>query len=199
MENIQEKMKYLSQFGDVVYAVEFGKHDCFVVESGSLGDGTSQGEKAKDFYLFDENGKQIGYLYLCQLTMSEQEQEWEKLDGVEVAPERFFLLNDIEINHDLRRNHLGSFLLNWALKNIEKMNAETGKNIPLLFIRHNSTETIPFYTKERWGVELNQKVEDNRLGSSCYMIIKEVKSKDQFEGKVLGKYEKQNTKEDKHH
>lgn len=186
MENIQEKMKYLTNFGQKVYAVNFNSQSFFIVENGRL---TGDKETHKDYFLFDDKCKEIGSLHLGKVIMSEEEIEWEKSDGVCVVPRVFFLLTDIEISkRDLRCNGLGSMLLNWATKELQKISANEEANIPLLFIRQNSEETFAFYKK--WKAELNQTREDNKIGSSCYMIIPKLEPQTKYDAEVVAEYEK---------
>lgn len=192
MENIQEKLEYLTNFGQKSFLVEFRGQPYFIVESGRLQGGDR--ECQKDFFLFDENGKQIGYLYLGEVMMSEAEREWEKMDGVLVVPADFFLLSDIEItDRNLRQKGLASMLLNWATKEMCQISKDKEIDIPLLFIRQNSNATFPFYDK--WGAVLNQDVVDDKIGSSCYMRIDHPQPKSEYEVKILAEQEKKYTEQ----
>ena len=196
MENLQEKMKYLTNFGQKVYAVEFKQQMYFIVESGKVQTGI--GDRQKDYTLFNEQGQQMGYLHLARLLMSKVDIMLEKADGVLVVPDDFFYLSDIEISKgELRGKGLGSMLLNWATKEMQQISAEKGATIPLLLIRQNSQEAPAFYKK--WGAVLNQEVEDNKPGSSCYMRIDNPTPKPEYDVKVVAQYEKTTEKkEDKH-
>lgn len=194
MENLEAKLKHLLQFGEKVSAFEFGGQEYFVAECGKLIFGQ---RSQKDFNLFDKDGKQVGHLYLGLLALSKPEQEFEKLDGVVEVPECFFFLNSIEISDvRLQGNGLGSFLLNYGLKDVEAICKDNGKDLPILFYRDNTHSSIPFY--EKWGAQSNQQIEDNKIGSGCYMIMKSPKHQDKYNGTILGSCEKPDKKEDRH-
>lgn len=189
MENMQAKLKKLINLGQKAFAVEFRGEQYFVVENGKLNSGDVIG---KDYHLFNAAGHLIGLLNFVEVHMSEEERELERFSGAAEVPKSCFMLVGIEIMWEYRGKHLGDFLINWGLKDIQKDIAKTGEHKPILFVRENNHVTIPFYKK--WGAELNQKVENNRCGSSCYMIIKEPKHKEEYCGKIIGEYEKINTK-----
>ncbi len=193
MENVQEKMKSLINYGQKVYAVDFKGQLFFIVESGRLQGGDR--ECQKDFFLFDGKS-QIGYLYLAEMMLGKAEQEFEKQDGVLVVPDDFFFLTEIEISSiENRRKGLASMLLNWATKEMQKIAMNKGYDMPLLFIRQNSLETFGFY--EKWGAVGNQSVMDNNIGSSSYMIINKPEQKPEYDVKVVAEYEKPIVKEDR--
>ena len=185
MESIKERMKKLAEFGENVFAVEFRGKLYYIIESGHLLGGERGSQK--DYTLFDDIS-QLGHLYISDVKMTEAEIEFEKLDGVLVVPKEYFLLTDIEISDiDLRCKGLGSMLLNWATKDMQHASAKREEILPLLFIRHNSEETFAFYAK--WGAVVNQKVEDVKRGSSCYMRIDKPIAKPEYEVKVIAKHD----------
>ena len=205
MENIQEKMKYLTKPGQKASAVRFCSQSFFIVEDGSL-----QGEAKeckKDYFLFDETGQKIGDLSLVKTKMNEAERKWEEQDGVYIVPEEFFMLVDINITQkQFHGKGLGSMLLNWATKEMRHISDEKKTDLPMLFIRQNSLEAMAFYQK--WKAEVNQGfkddkgvfhlVENNKLGSSCYMIIKKPEPQAKYDAERVGEYEKPaTTKDDK--
>lgn len=195
MNDLEEKMKKLINYGQKVYGVDFRGQTYFIVESGRLQGGDR--ECQKDFHLFDEKG-QVGYLYLAEMMLGKAEREYEKLDGVVEVPEDFFFLSDIEISEKGNRGKgIGSMLLNWATKEMLGISKNKESNIPLLFIRQNSEETFAFYGK--WGAVPNQTVPDSKIGSSCYMRIDRPETKPEYDVKVLAEYEKPVIKEDRHH
>ena len=193
MDNLEERMKKLINFGQKAYAVDFRGQTYFIVESGRLQGGDR--ECQKDFYLFDEK-EQIGYLYLAEVMLGKAEREFEKRDGVVEVPEDFFLLSDIEISkRENRRMGFGSMLLNWATKEMLEISKNKETIIPLLFIRQNSEETFGFYGK--WGAILNQTISDDKIGSSCYMRIDKPQTRSEYDVKILVEYEKPFIKEDR--
>lgn len=193
MEKIQERMKELAKFGQKVYAVDFRGQLFFIVESGHLDSGERGSQK--DWTLFDEKS-QLGHIYVSDIKMTEAEIAFEKLDGVVVVPKEYFLLTDIEISsREMRCKGLGSMLLNWATKDMQKASIKREEILPLLFIRQNSEETFPFYAK--WEAVVNQVVEDTRRGSSCYMRIDNPQTKPEYDVKVVAEYEKPIIKEDR--
>lgn len=193
MEQIKERMKKLAEFGEKVFAVEFRGKLYYIIESGHLLGGERGSQK--DYTLFDDKTK-LGHVYISDVKMSEAEIYFEKMDGVLVVPREYFLLTDIEISDiDLRCKGLGSMLLNWATKDMQNASAKREEILPLLFIRHNSEETFAFYAK--WHAIVNQKVEDVKRGSSCYMRIDKPTTKPEYEVKVFSQYEKPKSKEDR--
>ncbi len=186
MKRINERMEHLINFGQKVIAVEFQNQIYFIVESGMLQGGDR--ECQKDFYFFDEKS-QIGHLYLSEMMLSKTEREEQLKSGVKNIPDDFFALSDIEIDKkELHGKGLGSVLLNWATKEMLEICKRKETEIPLLFVRINSEETLAFY--EKWGAVPNQVNPDNVVGSNCSMIIERLKTKSQYDAKIVAVYEK---------
>lgn len=183
MELNEEKVKALFEYGQKVVAVEFAGEVYFVVESGKLtADVVFSAQK--DYFLFDKNFKNIGFLYLSEQKYGEGLIASAKREGVLDVPEFSVSLSHIEIEEDYRRRHLGDFLLNKAIKDVCDLSQRCSvESIPIMFVRANSAQTLPFYRK--WGAVDNQRYPNEDFGLFNCMIIKSPTPKAEYDGKVL--------------
>ncbi len=62
-------------------------------------------------------------------------------------PEKFFNLNHININKDYQNRKFGSILLNYALKELNKINKHLNQNLPLVFLQATDYNGVCFYNK----------------------------------------------------
>ena len=183
MELNEEKVRALLEYGQKVVAVEFSGEVYFVVESGKLTTDIVFSAQ-KDYFLFDKNFKNIGFLYLSEQKYGEELIASAKRAGCLEVPEFSVSLSHIEIGEDYRRKHLGDFLINRAIKDVCALSQGWSKEtLPIMFVRANSAVTLPFYRK--WGAVDNQRYPNEDFGLFNCMIIKSPTPKEEYDGKVL--------------
>lgn len=182
MEINEEKMKRLLECGQKVDAVEFGGELYFVVERGKLTADESF-SKQKDYLLYDKKFEWIGFLYLCQQKFGKELIASAKKIGCLSVPKLSVSLSHIEVDEKYRGKHLGDFLINRAVKDVQKLSKDCGTPVPIMFERENSAITVPFYKK--WGAENNKKDSTDETGFFNSMIIKKPTPKTEYDGKIL--------------
>ena len=138
---------------------------------------------SKYYSLFDENYKDIGSMQVILKTNNDEYINYMKQSCFKVTPKYCFELISIDIEEQYQNNGIGSFLLNFAIEDIEKFNKSVNMQLPLLIKRLTTDQNINFYKK--WQAEYNSKFSSDNVGQYCPLIIKLPQIKEEYKTKKI--------------